>query len=163
MLSAELEIDRKRLTLIIFLRPRLTLAITDFRPGNGFDADGDHFRDDRRDEWTGFYDWLRDPEGQLVGIRYCPFEYLESLIEKVESFSYARSVPGRYLEIFFSSLRNLDQSRSGDQAFEYDQVFLSERSEYAIAFGMKSLSTSDVERLRQANADWKTVEAGSPQ
>src|ERR1700719_2322678 len=81
----------KRPCLLVILHSRLTLA-RDLRwPLKGFVVDNKKYLDAAFGNWTGFYDWIRDMDGNLLGVRYAPFEDTEFLIEHTTRLSYVKA------------------------------------------------------------------------
>lgn len=148
----------KRPCLLVILHPRLTLA-RDLRwPLKGFVVGNKQYRDAAFGDWTGFYDWLRDVNGDLLGVRYTPSDATEFLIEHATKLSYVKADPSRHIEIYFSENRTTDPKRSCDQEFLYDAVFRSGEDDYAIGFGIEELSEADLHSLENAGAEWVTAD-----
>jgi hypothetical protein len=140
--------------LLVILGPRLTLARDLQWPLKGFLVGNKQYLDAAFGEWTGFYDWLRDTDGNLLGVRYAPSEDTEFLIERVTNLSYVKADPSRDIEIYFSQKRTVDAKHSCDQAFLYDAIFHSDDGDYAIGFGIEELSETDIYTLEKAEAEW---------
>jgi hypothetical protein len=126
-------------------------------PLKGFFIGNKRYLDTDFGHWTGFYDWLRDADGNLLGVRYTPFEDTEFLIDHTTKLPYVKTAPLRYIEIYFSEKRAIDAKRSCDQEFLYDAVFRSDDGDYAIAFGIEELSEVDLQGLEKAEAEWAAV------
>jgi hypothetical protein len=140
--------------LLVILRPQLTLARDLHWPLKGFVLGEKQYRDANFGEWTGFYDWLRDRDGNLLGVRYTPFEETEFLTQEMSVLGYVKTDPPRHLEIYFSERREFDEKLSCDQEFLYDAIFRSDDGEYAIGFGMEELSESNLRGLERIGAKW---------
>jgi len=111
------------------------------------------------DEWSGFYDWLRGGDGQLLGLRWWPFDYVEFVLEHVKHLSFARVGDKQELEIYFSErMREVDQHKSCDQDFLYDQVFRSPSGQFALAISTDNLNDTDLAALRTADAEWVSLQ-----
>lgn len=105
--------------------------------------------------WSIFYDWLRDADSNLLGVRYIgPFSDADALIAHIKNLDYVRVTPSRDLEIFFSEKRVSDPRLSGDQDFVYDAVFRSNDGEYAIGFGIDDMRQADLMGLERAPVGW---------
>ncbi len=144
--------------LLVILQPQLTLAKNLHWPLKGFISDGSLFRDTGIGDWTGFYDWLRDAAGNVIGVRYWLDTETEFLIDHTAGLSYIQPDPSRHVEIYFSDNRAVDPQLSGDQDFLYDAVFRSDDGAYAIGFGMGGLSETDLESLKRVETDWAVVQ-----
>lgn len=145
------------LTLIIFLWPRLTLAESLSWPVTQLHAKNEVYRTVSSD-WSGFYDWLRDDNGSLFGLRYSPFPETGFITEVVKGLPYARVYGSYAIEVFFSQqIREPVPERSCDQDFLYDQVFKTDSGKYAIAFATDGLTAAELRAISQADADWLAV------
>jgi hypothetical protein len=142
--------------LVIFLRPRLTLGEMTSWPYDKLDAFGEQYTS-IAGEWTGFYDWLRDHDRTLLGVRYWPFESTQFVIRIAKELSYVHVVEEKCLEIFFSSHRASLDHLSSDQDFLYDPVYTSHSGACALAFSTEDLSESDNTSIRNANAEWVPI------
>lgn len=140
--------------LLVVLRPKLTLAKSPAWPLKGFALDSKEYRDAALGEWTGFYDWLRDADGSLLGVRYWLNEGTEFLAQQAHALDYVSVDPSRFIEIYFSDRRQVAPKLSADQDFLYDPVFRSDDGEYALGFAMEDLGESDLRNIEKAQADW---------
>lgn len=143
--------------LLVILRSQLTLAKGLRWPLTGFSVGDKRYHDAGLGAWTAFYDWLRDSEGKLLGVRYWLEQDTEFLVEHTKLMKYVQAVPSRHIEIYFSERRAIDPRLSCDQAFLYDAIFRSEDGEYAIGFGMEELSDANLRSLRDTGAEWADV------
>jgi hypothetical protein len=141
--------------LIVALRSELTLVENVSWPIEHFRLFDATYRNVGLGEWTGFYDWLRRSNGELVGVRYCPLADNDPLFEAVRGLPYIR-IASRCLEIYFSGVAEVDGAQSCDQEFLYDPVFRSDSGAWAIAFDTTALKDTDLTRLRQPDATWRT-------
>lgn len=140
-------IEQSKRSLSVVLRPRLTLALIEGHPGDQLMLDEVTYRDTGYGDWTGFYDWLRDSNDRVLGLRYWPDD-TTFLLDVVRGFPYV-VVPQNnfYMEIYFSTNRDVDLEKSGDQDFLYDKVFASDTGEYLICFDTSLLSDSQVKEI----------------
>lgn len=144
----------------MLLRPQLALAKDLTWPLQGFAVDNTEYHDVGLGEWTGFYDWLRDSDGGLLGVRYWLNSGTEFLVSHTQTLPYV-SRASNHIEIYFSERRVVDPKLSCDQAFLYDALFRSSHEEYAIAFGTEDLSRVDLEKLEETKAEWPQLRAVS--
>jgi hypothetical protein len=155
----QIERSRERPCVVALLRPRLTLAKGLTWPQKAFVVNGKEYRDVGLGEWTGFYDWLRGSNGNLLGVRY----WLDSSTNFLEAYTrnlaYVSIDPSRCIEVFFSDQRTFEPKLSCDQAFLYDALFRSGDGEYAIAFGAEELSGADFETLEKSGTQWAEARA----
>jgi hypothetical protein len=108
-------------------------------------------------QWTGFYDWLRRVDGDVIGVRYSPLADNQPLFEAARALRYTRSDGSGGLEIYFDPSEVADEQHSCDQEFQYDAVFKSDEQGWAIAFDMIALTAADRQRLRTVVRRWATV------
>jgi len=148
------ENTEQRRCLLVMLLPQLVLAEIRPWPLAGFVCEGKRYRDAGFGEWTEFYDWLRDSDSNVLGVRFWLSSETEFLSDYAEQPPYVQIDPSRYLEIYFSENREISQQRSSDQDFLYDGIFRSDDGQYAIGFGMGGLSETDIVSLHNAGARW---------
>jgi hypothetical protein len=144
--------------LLVLLRKKLTLAISDTRPTEILQVDSSTYRDLGHGDLTGFYDWLRKPNGELVGVCYSPLREIAFPFGTVARFSYVK-VPSSptYLEIYFGPDRAYDPKISDTQDFGDNWVYRSAEGELAISFDMHWLNEADFDRLQHFPVNWVTV------
>jgi len=138
--------------LIVFLRPKIALALGKDWPITRLSIDNKTF-EPVGPHWSGFYDWLRDIRGRVVGVRYHPTEYTDFLLKFVDRLEYAELGQFSDLSLFFGEARTIDPATSEDQNFIYDQVFESQ-GEYAIAFAKPGFSTEEQAGLSEGGTEW---------
>jgi hypothetical protein len=131
-------------------------------PVRGFVLDGRKYIDIGIGEWTGFYDWLRDIKGNLLGVRYWLNEETETLSRQPRQFDYLRVDGTRFIEIYFSDSRQVEPKLSADQDFLYDPVFRSDDGEYALGFALDGLGLTELRNIDGAQADWGTFQPLPP-
>jgi hypothetical protein len=143
----------ERRCLVVVLRPRLTLIKNLIWPIKGFVLDNERFEDAGFGEWTGFYDWLRNSDRTLLGVRYWVENETGFLVNYTKELPYV-AANEQQIEIYFVSGSTPEPRFSADQEFLYDAVFRSVSGEYAIAFGMEELTEEDLNSLEQADVRW---------
>jgi hypothetical protein len=140
--------------LLVILQPQLVLAKIRPWPLAGFTCEGKQYRDAGFGEWTEFYDWLRDSDSNVLGVRYWLGSETEFLSDYARELPYIQIDPSRNLEIYFSERRGVNQARSADQDFLYDAIFRSDDGQYAIGFGIEGLNEADLIGLQNTGARW---------
>ena len=112
-----------------------------------------------------FYDWLRDGNNQLLGMRVCRFADWEELCKSLAHLD-GVVVAGDQIgvEIYLSEERAIEPALSCDQAFMYNELFRSRDGECVLAFGCECLGESDWKRLHDLDVEWVQfqVEVGDP-
>jgi hypothetical protein len=144
--------------LLVILQPELVLAKIRPWPLFGFVCEGRYYRDSELGEWTGFYDWLRDADSNVLGVRYWLSSETEFLAGYAKDLPYVQIVPSQAVEIYFSGQRTINQSLSCDQDFLYDGIFRSDDGTYAIGFGTGRPGEINFAGLKDSGAIWKEVE-----
>lgn len=146
--------------LLVLFRRQVTLSLIDDWPGAEITVDGETYRDVGSGDWTGYYDWLRNTQGAILGVRYWPSEETHFLVSTASPLSYSRVYDNErqpWVEIYFSDDRNVDYERSKDYDFVYSRVLSSDLAEYAICFDTGSLTSDELESIALgAKADWRT-------
>jgi hypothetical protein len=129
--------------IIFIMGKQLQAFQSDVCPKSFFDGSGNQFLQYRDDD-NGFYDWLRSPAGDIVGVRWFPYE---SFLLKNKRNAYLTSLDyvdfGKdHLEvaIYFSNLREIDESKSSDQDFCENCIYFSNNGLVAISFSLRNLS-----------------------
>ena len=138
----------------MIFRAELTLARDIQWPLKAFTIGDRQYSEINIGDWTGFYDWLRDSEANLLGVRYSPFKDCEFLIERTAKLQYVKPDFPRNIEVYFFGRRSVEPKLSCDQDFAYAAIFRSDDGEYAIGFGMENLTESDLRSLEKAGAEW---------
>jgi hypothetical protein len=156
-------IEQEEHCLVVILEEPLKLAEASHWPIAGLVIDDKYYRDCGFGDFTEFYDWLRNSLGEVVGVRYYLAGDTEFLFEYGERKTYmVASDRGtfKYIEIYFSDIRDVDPLLSGDQGFLYDPVFRSDDGHIAIAFDMDWLSEAELAGLRQnSQIFWANVKS----
>ncbi len=131
--------------LLVAFRSRLTLALVNECSGDKFQMGDRRYRDKGYGDWTGFYDWLKDSDGKILGVRYWPFREIHLPIKKLFQLPYVVVAKDRsYIEIYFSNDHQVDAQCSDDQDFGANKVFLTDQSELAISFRRPRLNIQNL-------------------
>lgn len=86
-------------------------------------------------DYSGFYDWLRNAIGQIIGIRYTRLDPFNStLVAQLKKIPYINFVHKKIIEIYFSHHRNYLDSISNDQDFGTCKLYVSADQTYAMLF-----------------------------
>lgn len=100
------------------------------------------------DREIGFYDFLRNRGGAIIGLRMSPFDS-RPLIDYADALDYIYVDPVRvYLEIY---LREYRRSADGpaEQAFGDDAIWRSDIGTYALQVGTGELTDVELEALKE--------------
>lgn len=109
---------KKYLLVELSKPPHFWLA--DEIPDERFLLNGIEYEDSQLGDFIGFYDYLRNSEGEILGVRMIPFEdcgFLET-----------------ELNLFASSGEDVDESKSDDQLFTDNKLYKSRNGSILITF-----------------------------
>jgi hypothetical protein len=99
------------------------------------------------DREIGFYDFLRNKDGGIIGIRMSPFND-DPLIDYADALDYIYVDPVRvYLEIYLREYRR-SVDGAAEQAFGDDAIWRNNRGTYALQLGTAELSEGDLDAFR---------------
>ena len=140
--------------MLVIFRPQLTLAKNLRWPLEEVTIGNTRYRNAGFGNWTGFYDWLRDSEGELLGVRYWPEQDTKFFVDYTKPFDYVEAASSRHIEIYFSERRSFEAKLSCDQEFLYDAIFRSDEGGYAIGFGIEELNEANLRSLQNARLVW---------
>ena len=139
----------QRQCLLVALGQQPVLALVAECPHDEFSLDGRVYRDKGYGAWTGFYDWLRDRHGQIVGLRYWPFEETRFLTDSLRALPYVRVDEDRsFVEFYLADARAVDHELSDDQHFGDNRLFATDSGELGISFGTETLSEPEMDHVR---------------
>jgi hypothetical protein len=135
--------------LVLYLGPRLHAAIVPPKEFSDLVLASIVFCDQRHGSFMGFHDWLRIPSlpKQIVGVRFWPHEasYLSSVLSRKADYL---KPCGKGFEVFFDPSRDYEGAASGDQAFGFNKLMLSESGEIALVVDTGDLSPDEDEDIR---------------
>jgi hypothetical protein len=101
---------------------------------------------------NGFYDYLRNRDMEIVGLRFCPF-HNEPLLPYASPLSYTFVDPEHgYVEIYFRGYKGSDVGVA-DQAFGDDVLWYSETGVYALQVGTTVLTRRELDSVIQLTAE----------
>jgi len=113
-------------------------------------VDGEAFEDAGYGDTNGFYDYLRRPDGRIVGVRFQPFFDSSSVLISAVQGPGLR-VTGRdpclEAELFWRNIQPYSDALSGDQFMDYNYIFKGSLGTYGITFGLAHLREYEVSDL----------------
>ena len=81
------------------------------------------FVDSGAGDWLGFYDWLRSPQGKVIGIQQWIDEFsIFSLLKLYQGVEY--DLVHSVVRIFFGQAREVDEQHSCDQDFGSNRLLI---------------------------------------
>lgn len=103
--------------------PRIVGLLDDEGIAPSIQRDGKIFVDSGIGDWIGFYDWLRDPSGRIIGVRQWVDEPSVALFSEKFVGVEANAAHGVLLA-FFGQSRNVDEVASCNQDFGNNRLLL---------------------------------------
>jgi hypothetical protein len=85
--------------------------------------------------FNGFYDWLRNYSGLIIGVRYFPFEDSNFLLKELVQLKYSKT-DEHSIDIYFveEQHRSINEDISDDQKFGGNRIFKSSEGKYLLTF-----------------------------
>ena len=121
--------------LIVVCMNEIILVHAPQCPKDSFTYDNTTFRNQGFGDFTGFYDWLRNKDGEVIGVRYLPVDELKFLWHALANLPYVKvNQKIKSIEFYFSNDRTVDESVSDDQDFGSNSVYKSDDGIFAISF-----------------------------
>jgi hypothetical protein len=83
---------------------------------------------------NGFYDFLRLPQGRIVGVRFTPFVEHADICNSAAQGPGLRvtgAAPTATFELFWGTEREYSETHSADQFMDYNYIFKSPSQKYA--------------------------------
>jgi hypothetical protein len=98
---------------------------------------------------VGFYDFLRNRQKVLIGLRFSFFRK-EKILNDAADLDYVYIDPKRqYMEVYLKDYRSAAEGPA-EQAFGDDALWRSSHGTYALQVGTAELSDGDMDVIRQA-------------
>jgi hypothetical protein len=135
----------------IVFADRLTLGVVPSLTGDMITVSGTAYRLVSNRETHGFYDWLLQSNGRLLGVRFCPFgPEAESLYDDpsvIERSYVRRTGPRPLFTIDFAGEQSIDAELAVEQEFGKNWIARSSDGQYLVTFGTRALTVAQVEEL----------------
>jgi hypothetical protein len=99
------------------------------------------------DNDNGFFDWLRCTKGTIIGVRWFPYEERAlrakfiSPLRKLDNVVFDEDFLG--ITIYFSKTRIIDETKSADQDFLENNLFVTPDGKCALSFSTDRLSEEE--------------------
>ena len=139
-MSSELKETNSAICLVVVCADEVALAVVPCCPERSFRHDNGYYEDQGFGDFTGFYDWLRNTKGRVIGVRYLPADELDFLCNAVAQLPYV-VVDWRIksIELYFSGDRSVDEGASNDQEFGDNRLFKSASGTFALSFNASAV------------------------
>jgi hypothetical protein len=97
----------------------------------------------------GFYDFLRNRDMAIIGLRFSPFEE-KPILDYAFPLSYTYVDRKRcFMEVYFSGHRGVLVHGTAEQAFGDDSVWRNDMGTYAIQVGTNGLGPEELAALKR--------------
>jgi hypothetical protein len=112
--------------------------------GNEMFIDKTIFKAYENDNYSGFYDWLRNSTGNIIGLRYTRLENLElSAINTLKRLPYMDFTGNQIMEIYFNSTREHIEDISNDQDIGTCKIYITSDFTFAILVDILYLTNKE--------------------
>jgi hypothetical protein len=139
-MNPELKLISSASCLVAVCTNNIALAVAHRCPGGSFAYDASQYEDQGFGDFTGFYDWLRNSEGSVIGVRYLPAHELDFLCNAVADLPYVEvDWKIKSIALYFSDDRGVDESTSNDQEFGDNKLFKSASGTFALSFNVSQV------------------------
>ncbi len=135
--------------LLLVLESELKLAGRSEEPTGVVALKGNEYEEMTlgRKGFLGFYDWLREPSGALVGIRLSIDTSSKALIEMLPSRSYITRNSPEVFSVMFRTADQIDEEASMDQDFGHTRAFKGPGRTIVLTIDAEGLEPDEFEAL----------------
>jgi hypothetical protein len=131
--------------IVLGLRPWVHSSTAEAK--EEIELDGEKYTLQERE--VGFYDFLRNRQKGLIGLRFSFFSR-EKILKDAADLDYVYIDPKRqYMEVYLKDYRSAADGPA-EQAFGDDALWRSSQGTYALQVGTAELSDGDMDVLRKA-------------
>ena len=134
-MSSNIPLNSKVVVMVILTSDKMPLCIPfSEKDRGGFTFNDEIFENSNFGEWLGFYDWLRDKDERVIGVRlyfgektiYFPFNrpFFNVEIDLIKLLLHA----------FFTDNKSIDEAKSEDQDFGENSLYLGKNGSIGISF-----------------------------
>jgi hypothetical protein len=139
--------DSSDQALFVILGVRPSISIRETEATSQVELDGARYVLLERE--VGFYDFLRNREGAVIGFRFSFFSK-QSLLKDAADFDYIYVDEKRqYIEIYLQGYRGSAIEDRGEQGFGDDAIWRSDGGTYALQVGTAELTDLEINSLKQ--------------
>lgn len=139
--------------LLLLLKDHPEVSIRDDKPSGRMDAFGERFRqvvfDREQVDFLGFYDWLRDTSGVLVGLRLSLGTHAVEARTRFPQWDYISWESDRTFRVMLAIDRHVDENNSFEQAFGDSRLFENRLGEILLSIQADFLTPHDLRLLEQ--------------
>jgi len=141
--------DTENKLLIVTVSPAPGVKLISW-PTSRVSINDENFEDIGAGDTNGFYDFLRTPQGRIVGVRFAPFVEHSDICDSAtqgEGLRITGTAPTASVELYWGSDRQYSENRSADQFMDYNYIFRGPSRTYAITFGFSHLEETEINDL----------------
>ena len=113
---------------------------------------GQQFEDFADRDFNGFYDFLRDNSGRVLGVSFSPSAPPAFLLEGLRALPYIEIAYSTTVRICFGRERNFDLSISMDQYYGENRIYRSSAGRIALSFSLAPLALSEIHSIPAGKA-----------
>jgi hypothetical protein len=148
-------------SLVIALSEPVWLYLVPIEMGDTVSLNGESYVDCGLGHWVGFYDWLRDADGDIRGVRsWLSGAGTEALRQELARNS-AVELGEREVRIWLTEDRRFDERNSDDRDFGTHRIMRTSRHKLAVTFNVENLSGGELEALAKiVAATWRRKRCG---
>jgi len=100
-------------------------------------------------DYSGFYDWMRNSLGEIIGLRYTRLDGFEPIIiTALKKLPYLNFTHEKIIEIYFNPNRNYVEDNSNDQDIGVCKIYVSANQTYAILLDILYLTPDEFSSIK---------------
>ncbi|MEO6979653.1 MAG: hypothetical protein ABI113_14780 [Mucilaginibacter sp.] len=100
-------------------------------------------------DYSGFYDWMRNPLGEIIGLRYTRLDGFEPIIiTALKKLPYLNFTHEKIIEIYFNPNRDYVEDNSNDQDIGVCKMYVSANQTYAILLDILYLTPDEFSSIK---------------
>ncbi len=100
-------------------------------------------------DYSGFYDWMRNSLGEIIGLRYTRLDVFEPIIiTALKKLPYLNFTYEKIIEIYFNPNRDYIEDNSNDQDFGVCKMYVSANQTYAILLDILYLTPDEFSSIK---------------
>jgi hypothetical protein len=134
-------------TLFVILGVRPSISIRVAEATSQVELDGARYALLERE--VGFYDFLRNREAAIIGMRFSFFSKQRVLKDAADLDYIYVDEKRQYIEIYLQGYRGSTIQERGEQAFGDDAIWRSDLGTYALQVGTAELTDLEIDSLKQ--------------
>lgn len=107
------------------------------------------FNEYEDNDYSGFYDWMRNSLGEIIGLRYTRLDGFEPIIiTALKKLPYLNFTHEKITEIYFNPNRDYVEDNSNDQDIGVCKMYVSANQTYAILLDILYLTPDEFSSIK---------------